>query len=68
MQVPTDKHRTKVRDLYRIFGEGIEGPQGEGNLTGRPTMSNNWYAWELLETHTSTKLHTQAIPGGWAHA
>jgi hypothetical protein len=37
----------KVRDTCRRVKGSIEGPQGNGNTTGRPTVSTNLDTWEL---------------------
>jgi hypothetical protein len=57
MQIPTDKHWTEVRDPYRRVRGRTEGPQGDGNPTGRPILSTNC---QLTKTEPPTKEHTQA--------
>ena len=55
MQIPTDKHWTEVRDPYRRVRGRTEGPQGDGNPTGRPTVSTNLDPWKLPETEPPTE-------------
>jgi hypothetical protein len=45
----------------RVMGR-IEGPEGNGNPTGRPKVSTNLEPWELIETEPFTKEKTQAGP------
>jgi hypothetical protein len=60
MQIPTDKHWTEVRDSFERVRGKIEGSQGDGNPTGRPTVSPYLDLWELPGTEPPTKWHTQA--------
>ena len=53
--------------LWTVFGEPfgrvrrlIEGPESDGNPTGRPTVSTNLDSCVLPETKLPTKEHTQA--------
>ena len=48
-------------------GEGTEGTEGDGNPTGRTTVSTNLDPWELPETEPPTKEHTQAGLRSLAH-
>jgi hypothetical protein len=57
MQVLTAKHWIEVRDPYGRAKGTIEGPEGDGNRTGRPTVSTNLDPWKLPETETPTKEH-----------
>jgi len=41
MQMPVDKHWREVRDPFERIRGRIEGPQGNGNPTGRPIVSTN---------------------------
>jgi hypothetical protein len=43
----------EVRDLYRRVRGRIEGPEGDGNPTGRPTVSTKLDFWKLPETATN---------------
>jgi hypothetical protein len=38
----------------------MEGPEREGNTTGRPTESNNLESWEVSETEPLNKEHIKA--------
>ena len=61
-EAPRSQCRIEVRDLYGRVRGRIEGPQGNGNPTGSPTVSTNLDLWEPLppETDSPTKEHTQA--------
>jgi hypothetical protein len=41
MEILTAKHWTEVRDPYGRVRGRIEGNEGDGNPTGRPTVSTN---------------------------
>ena len=58
MRIPTYKHWAEIGNLFGRVRERIEGPQGDGNPTGRLTVSTNLDPWELLETEPSFKEHT----------
>jgi hypothetical protein len=63
MKIPTDKHCKEVGDTYGKVRGRIDGPQGDGNPTGRPTVSTNLDPWELIETKPPTKEHTLLVRG-----
>lgn len=50
------------RLLGGVWGR-IEGPEGDRNATGRPTVSTNLDPWELSETELPTKEPIGAGPG-----
>ena len=58
MQILTAKHWTKVGDPYRRVRGRIEGTEGNGNPTGRPTVSTNLNPKELYRTLPPIKEHT----------
>ena len=61
MQILTAKHWIEVGDLYGRVRGRIEGIEGDGNLTGEPTvLSTNLKLWELPEIGPPTKEHTWA--------
>ena len=62
MQILTASHWTEDWDPYGRIRERIEGPQGNGNPTGKPTVTTNLDSWEFPETEPPTKEHTQAGP------
>ena len=51
-----------VGDCYGRVRARIEGTEGDGNPTGRPTESINLTLWELPETEPLTKEHTWTGP------
>jgi hypothetical protein len=52
----------ELRGSYGRVGGIIEGPEGDRNVTGKPTESNNLNPWVLTETEPPTKEHTWAGP------
>lgn len=67
MQIPTGKHWTEVKDPNGRVGGRIEGPEGDGNTTGLPTVSTVLDLWQLSETDPPTEEHTWAGPRPPAH-
>jgi hypothetical protein len=67
MQIHTGKHWTEIWDTYERVGGRIEGPDGEGNPTGRPTESTNLDPLELSETEPQTKEHKVARTRSSSH-
>jgi hypothetical protein len=59
MQIPRHTLAEGQGPCRRVRGR-IESPQGDGNPTGRPTVSTNMDLWELPETELPTKVHTGA--------
>ena len=51
----------EVRDPYGRVRRMIEGSEGDGNPTGRPTVPTNLNPWKLPETELPTKEHTQVL-------
>lgn len=41
MEIPSDKYWSEVRNPYGRARGKIEGPGGDGNPTGRPSVSTN---------------------------
>ena len=52
----------EVRLSYGRVRGWIGGPEGDRNPTGGQTESTNLDLWELSETETPTKEHTQTGP------
>ena len=64
MQILTVIHWTEIENpCGRVRGR-IEGPQGDDNFMGRPTVLTNLDLWKLPKTKSLTikKEHTQS---GW---
>jgi hypothetical protein len=59
MQIPTAKEDTKVWNLYGRIGRRIEGSERDGNPTTGPRVTI-LDLWELSETQSPTKKHTEA--------
>jgi hypothetical protein len=57
MQIFTAEHWTELEDTYGRVGGKIEGPQGDGNPTGRQPEPTNLDPWDLSELVSSTKEH-----------
>jgi hypothetical protein len=47
---------------YERIRGSTEGPEDDGNLKGKSTLSTNLDHWELPETELPTQKHT---PAGW---
>jgi len=52
----------EVRDPYGRVRGRIEGPQGDGNPTGRSIASTNLDSWELPETEPPIYRLVQGLP------
>jgi hypothetical protein len=67
MQIPTAKHSMEVRDHHGIVRRRTENPEGDGNSTGRPTISSNVDPWVLPKAELPTKEHTGADLRPWSY-
>jgi hypothetical protein len=59
-QILTPNHWMEAGDPYSWIRGRIEEAEGERNPTGRPAVSTNLDPWELTETESPTRQHTQA--------